>query len=328
VLYNRHCVKLILICCVILILGVKPRKKSERLQIKCFSRFKNDKSIAIEIDDDETEITETEIAEKETKKHGKLKLKRKDSTEDNREKKKRKVHEGSTTSIINEEENNPYFPFNCEKKLHLRCSPKLLVSVLSKLTKEQKKVVTEMGFGKSMCLSIYTIPTCLGYWLLKNYDHTTDMFNDGKCKFKVTDSLINEVLGIPIGRKTVDYKLKPNAIDPVVAEWRSQYGENLSKKLYIREFFDSMLLQTDCGRIWKLNFLVSYMTAIAEAMLSNTVNQRFLRSITKKEDVSKLNWCEYIISCLRRTKITWLRDENELYSGPLLVMAVRNYSLS
>jgi hypothetical protein len=219
------------------------------------------------------------------------------------------------------ESQQEYFPFT-GKKLQLRCSPSNLINFMEKLTEDQKNAVKQMGFGKTLGLMLHSIPTSFGYWVLQNYNPETDIVNDGEQQFKITASLINEVFGIPKGGVTVKASIRPNANDPVVEEWRSQFGEKVPKKIFIKDFTLHLTKRKDSGRMFKLNFLVIFFTVLAEIMKSNTVNQRFLTSLTTKTDVKKLNWCEYILTCLRKTRQGWFGTEEELFNGPLLLLTV------
>ncbi|KAL8215303.1 hypothetical protein R6Q57_004752 [Mikania cordata] len=191
------------------------------------------------------------------------------------------------------------------KKIFMRCSPANLIIFLEKLNEDQKKAVKEMGFGEVLCLKLHTIPTAFGYWLLKNYNPETDVQNVGSSQFKITLDLIHLVFGIP----------------NVVSEWRSQFGTDIPKKISMKDFAQHLTNRNDSGRMFKLNFRVMFFSIMGESMKSNIVNQRFLTSVTTKMDVKKLSWCDYVLTCLRKTRQTWNGGEYELFNGPLVLLA-------
>ncbi|KAK9053285.1 hypothetical protein SSX86_029918 [Deinandra increscens subsp. villosa] len=207
------------------------------------------------------------------------------------------------------------------KNANLRCSSGNLTIVINNLSDGQKKDVKEMGFGNLLNLSIHSIPTAFGYFLLKNYDSETDILNDGENKIKISSELIKEVFQIPNGGKEVEQVERAHPSNHVVREFRSQFGKN-SGRLFCKKFSDNFKRLKDSGRMFKLNFLVMVFTVLAEVMMSNTVNQRFLMSVTKQTNVKKLNWCDYIMFCLRKTRQFWAQDETELYAGPLVILVV------
>ncbi|KAI3695406.1 hypothetical protein L1987_78403 [Smallanthus sonchifolius] len=191
-----------------------------------------------------------------------------------------------------------HIPFT-GKKLLLRYAPGNLINLLHNLTKSQRKVVEEIGFGKTLLLKLHMIPTSLGYWLLQNYDPSTNILNDGANGYKLTTSLINEIFGIPNGETQVTQMSKPKTYDPVVKEWRSQFDDEMQKKqkkISVSDLVDYLKKTDDSGRIFKLNFMVVLMSIIGETMKSNTVNLRFLTSLKTNTDFKKLDWCEYVLN--------------------------------
>ncbi|KAL8217085.1 hypothetical protein R6Q57_023922 [Mikania cordata] len=221
--------------------------------------------------------------------------KRKIETSQQAEKVKVKKLKGNIEK--SEENQSPYFEYTGQK-IFMRCSPANLINFLEKLNEDQKKTVKEMGFGEVLCLKLHTIPTAFGYWLLKNYNPQTDIQNIGSSQFKITPDLIHLVFGIPNGKITVHEKFRPNSNDAVVSEWRSQFGTDIPKKISMKDFAQQLTTRNDSGRMFKLNFLVMFFSVMGESMKSNTVNQRFLTSVTTKMDVKKLSWCDYVLTCL------------------------------
>ncbi|KAD2393171.1 hypothetical protein E3N88_40148 [Mikania micrantha] len=245
--------------------------------------------------------------------------KRKIETSQQAEKVKLKKLKGNIEK--SEENQSPYFEYTGQK-IFMRCSPANLINFLEKLNEDQKKAVKEMGFGEVLCLKLHTIPTAFGYWLLKNYNPQTDIQNIGSSQFKITPDLIHLVFGIPNGKITVHEKFRPNSNDAVVSEWRSQFGTDIPKKISMKDFAQHLTTRNDSGRMFKLNFLVMFFSIMGESMKSNTVNQRFLTSVTTKMDMKKLSWCDYVLTCLRKTRQTWNGGEDELFNGPLVLLAV------
>ncbi|KAI3717572.1 hypothetical protein L1987_69274 [Smallanthus sonchifolius] len=177
-----------------------------------------------------------------------------------------------------------HIPFT-GKKLLLRCAPGNLINLLHNLTKSQRKVVEEIGFGKTLLLKLHTIPASLGYWLLQNYDPSTDILNDGANEYKLTTSLINEIFGIPNGETQVTQMSKPKTYDPVVKEWRSQFDDEMQKKqkkISVSDLVDYLKKTDDSGRMFKLNFMVVLMSIIGETMKSNTVRMERIEKELKK----------------------------------------------
>ncbi|XP_076904806.1 uncharacterized protein LOC143560379 [Bidens hawaiensis] len=54
---------------------------------------------------------------------------------------------------------------------------------------------------------------------------------------------------------------------------------------------------------------------MGETTKSATVNQKFLTSIVNEDDIRNMDWCGYVITCLKRTKEGW--NGIKPYNGPL-----------
>ncbi|KAI3776504.1 hypothetical protein L1987_46289 [Smallanthus sonchifolius] len=296
--------------------------------MKCFSRFTNDESdpIIIEIEETDSECEKDHSKEKKQQKEkknkeadeGKRSGKKLESVK--KGKRKEKVEEGLQLKVDSGKERKEpeqgqgqgqgkitdckkrktstsetmqkHIPFT-GKKLLLRCAPGNLINLLHNLTKSQRKVVEEIGFGKTLLLKLHMIPTSLGYWLLQNYDPSTDILNDGANEYKLTTSLINEIFGIPNGETQVTQMSKQKTYDPVVKEWRSQFDDEMQKKqkkIYVSDLVDYLKKTDDSGRMFKLNFMVVLMSIIGETMKSNTVRMERIEKELKKveEHVEKL----------------------------------------
>ncbi|KAL8230338.1 hypothetical protein R6Q57_000116 [Mikania cordata] len=309
--------------------------------MKWFGRFTNEESNPIILDNEEVDnesndkdnsdsdkpIKEFLKPNKERKRKLKLKAKKVDKLkeagskrkiETSQQAKKVKVKKLKGNIEKSKENQSPYFKYTGQK-IFMRCSPANLINFLEKLNEDQKKAVKEMGFGEVLCLKLHTIPTAFGYWLLKNYNPQTDIQNIGSSQFKITPDLIHLVFGIPRGKITVHEKFRLNSNDAVVSEWRSQFGTDIPKKISMKDFAQHLTTRNDSGRMFKLNFLVMFFSIMGESMKSNTVNQRFLTSVTTKMDVKKLSWYDYVLTCLRKTRQTWNGDEDELFNGPLII---------
>ncbi|KAL8217596.1 hypothetical protein R6Q57_020969 [Mikania cordata] len=183
-----------------------------------------------------------------------------------------------------------------------------------------------MGFQEILCLQLNSIPSAFGYWLLRNYNPQTDSINDGEREIHLSSSLIQEVFNFPNGGTKVTVKTRPNTNDPVVKEWRSQFGEDLPKKIFVKDLVAYIKDKKDAGRMFKLNFLVVFFSLMGETMMSNTVNQRFLTSVKITTDVRNLNWCDYMMACLKSTREAWNSKQDDLYNGPILLLVARFYT--
>ncbi|KAI3733103.1 hypothetical protein L1987_64321 [Smallanthus sonchifolius] len=181
---------------------------------------------------------------------------------------KEKVEEGLKLKVDSEKKRT---------RTRSRRAPGNLINLLHNLTKSQRKVVEETGFGKTLLLKLHIIPTSLGYWLLQNYDPSTGILNDGANEYKLTTSLINEIFGIPNGE---------------TQEWRGQFDDEMQKKqkkIYVSDLVGYLKKTYDSGRMFKLNFMVVLMSIIGETMKSNTPQKGLKKLKIKRKKSESVN---------------------------------------
>ncbi|KAL8251455.1 hypothetical protein R6Q59_035148 [Mikania micrantha] len=177
------------------------------------------------------------------------------------------------------------------------------------LSKQQKKAIIDMGFKAFLSLVVDTIPTRLARGLVSNYDCERDELNAGNQIIKVTTITVKDVLGVPLGKIIVNKKNKPRTeSSDTLNTWKEQYHGK--SRIKVKDVLDQMKKKGENGYyLFKLNWLVVYNTVLGWTTKSTTVNQRFLNSIRKEVDIPNINWCEYLITCLKRTKKEWNVEE-------------------
>ncbi|KAJ0804263.1 putative acting on peptide bonds (peptidase) [Helianthus annuus] len=135
----------------------------------------------------------------------------------------------------------------------------------------------------------------------------------------ITPTIVHDVLGVPMGGNDVNKINKPSKRNAVILEWKRQFGCNPGR-ISVRQVIDKLKLQKDGRKFFKLNFLVVFNTIMGEITKSTAVNLRFLTSVRDETVIANMDWCSYIITCLKRTKEKW--NGKESYNGPLTFLAV------
>ncbi|KAM0008500.1 hypothetical protein Hdeb2414_s0112g00798431 [Helianthus debilis subsp. tardiflorus] len=82
-----------------------------------------------------------------------------------------------------------------------------------------------------------------------------------------------------------------------------------------------MHLQPNGGRLFKFNFLAYWKTLFVEITKSTTVKQSFLLASDKEEDISKLDWCSFVLDSLKRTRQGWKKFDSQ-YNGPVAFLTL------
>ncbi|XP_035838920.1 uncharacterized protein LOC118486526 [Helianthus annuus] len=173
--------------------------------------------------------------------------------------------------------------------------------------------VRNMGFGAILDININHISTRLAYWLARNFDENFDTLNVGKLQIKITSDTVYEVFGIPKGPKQVEIIAdkrkvkKQEKIDKskepgnaVRDTFISQWGENMRITHGLIE--NTMENQRDGGSLFRLNFLVYWMTFFAEITKATTANDRCFLGVVAVEEIQNLDWCSFVLDTLRRTR--------------------------
>ncbi|KAI3793946.1 hypothetical protein L1987_36569 [Smallanthus sonchifolius] len=276
--------------------------------MKCFSRFTNDESDPIIIENEETD-SECE------KDHSKGKMQHKG-------KKNKEADEGKRSGKKLESVKKGKEKEKVEEGLQLKVDSR----------KKRKEPEQGQGQGERKITDCKKRKTSTSVTMQKHIPFTGKklllryILNDGANEYKLTTSLINEIFGIPNGETQVTQMSKPKTYDPVVKEWRSQFDDEMQKKqkkISVSDLVEYLKKTDDSERMFKLNFMVLLMSIIGETMKSNTVNLRFLTSLKTNTDFKKLDWCEYVLECLRRTRKGWGGKEGEIFTGPIMLLVVR-----
>ncbi|PWA55126.1 hypothetical protein CTI12_AA269980 [Artemisia annua] len=213
--------------------------------------------------------------------------KRKASGYKNESKKKQKCNNDRDSAKKYGKKGKTYLPVN------RRHPPKCLIDSIKKFTNAQLERAKNMGFEHVLSLKIEKIPKKLGYWLLTNYDPENSSLN------------IN-------GRSLL-----------ITREWKRQFVIKQNGRLKVSDVIPKMLEDKEGGRMFQLNFLVLFVTAMIESSSNGPVNQKFLANIEADTVIDNLDWCTYTLDCLNESRKAWnMLDPLNFYTSPLLFLVV------
>ncbi|MFS8020105.1 hypothetical protein Hanom_Chr15g01411631 [Helianthus anomalus] len=187
--------------------------------------------------------------------------------------------------------------------------------------------VKSIGFGDVLEIKLNHISTRLGYWHIRNYDEQYNTLNLGNHKIEITRDSVHDVFGIPKGHVIVREKNKPQK-GAIVEKNTATQGAEITIDEFKNQWSDTNKIthtlvakamkkkkKTNGGRLFKLNFLAYWNTLFVEITKSTTLKQIFLLAIDKEEDISKLDWCSFVLESLKRTRQG--RKKLDLqYNGP------------
>nr|KAJ0207451.1 hypothetical protein LSAT_V11C500239110 [Lactuca sativa] len=169
-----------------------------------------------------------------------------------------------------------------------RCSRESLLSIILGLRKEQKECVRSMGFGALLKMKITDIPLKLGFYVLQKFDYERMVIDIEGKELKVTTESIHDMLGIPIG----------------YGEWKQQFKKDSIIRLSAIKNVIVSTTQADLN--FQLNFVVLFLNTFCESASMGICNLFRLSYISRKIDISNIDWCSYVLDCLVRTKNSYI----------------------
>ncbi|CAM8950120.1 unnamed protein product [Rhodiola kirilowii] len=198
-----------------------------------------------------------------------------------------------------------------------RTTPKPLTDCVKTLTEDQRLVVASMGLEAMLHLKLNKVRADLGEWVLESYDSKTSTLITDRGDVEIVPKDIHFIMGLPLGGRIIKLPGRTNAESPIVQQFRHQYGGPRDSTVSCQKIVDKIKQTGVADDTFKLNFLVLFFSSMVESTKSGTSNQRILNGIEGTDDIRALNWCEYILTCLRDTRDEWEGNKRSPYSGPI-----------
>jgi hypothetical protein len=218
-----------------------------------------------------------------------------------------------------------------------KSSVKRVASVISKFTEKKRELVKSIGFGGLLELNqINKVSRRFTIWLLSRLDPENRTIEvDGEIQVEMVDFDVHRILGIPCGphpvapMKTDDAKAKKmflmqliganaNETNSLLAAGRvvaMEYGENMDQK------------QCDNFKVAFVIFVIGHL--LAPISKNNVVNSSFWGALIVPDNISRYNWCEYVLDHLVEAAVkvqTDIRSKKKIsnITGCSILLQVRN----
>lgn len=243
-------------------------------------------------------------------------------------KKKKKVskHKGSAGLKKTKGENSQNKKKSPEKvylQLRTRTTPKPLFSAIRSLKNVQKKCLISMGFGKLIGMSVDEIPAKLAHYVVDIFDSRSMELKLPNGSIKCTREAVHEMLGVPNGGTSIKSLESRTYDDSFSKQWKNQFGEKPPRP---GDIVKKIILSNDAGPLFKMNFLMLFANTMASCESSGTCSNTILNHIMDDVQVESLDWCGFIIDCLRVSKVNWKRENPGcFYVGPVTFLVVSFY---
>nr|KAJ0204525.1 hypothetical protein LSAT_V11C500235780 [Lactuca sativa] len=184
-----------------------------------------------------------------------------------------------------------------------RCSLDALLSIILGMSKEQKESVRSMGFGALLKMKITNISLKPGFYVLQKFDSERMVIDIEGKELKVTAESVHDMLGIPIGGA------KLTELD----QWLKDDTNSIIRLSAIKNVIVSTT-QVDFN--FKLKFLVLFVNMFCESTSMGRCNLFPLRYISRRTNISNIDWCSYVLDCLVRTNSYIPYSDTNFFVGP------------
>nr|GEZ65383.1 ulp1 protease family, C-terminal catalytic domain-containing protein [Tanacetum cinerariifolium] len=205
-----------------------------------------------------------------------------------------------------------------EAKICTRTTPTALFNAMAILNVDRKKCLYVMGFGSLIGMAIHELQGMLGFYVIDNLDTETNVLSLNDNSILVNLQSVHEILGIPMGGCSLESLESRSPDDTFIKEWFSQFGDK--NEVWPNDINDVIVSTNDVGKLFKMNFLMLFANTMGLCETSGVCNMSILKKIKDDVCIEKLDWCSYIITCLKESKQKWVNPATHHYTGPLTFM--------
>jgi hypothetical protein len=178
-----------------------------------------------------------------------------------------------------------------------------------------------MGFGALLHMKFSEITGSMCAYVLHHFSMSEMQIKVYDKVIDVTVDSVQEVLGFPMGDVTFNnlHFLPPG--DTSYHEWAAQYPNK--GQIRLQEVRTQIGLSNTDDMNFKLNFICVLINSLIESSSTGKCNFFPLQYIQRETDISNINWCEYLLDCLVRTKRAFDPNSKTMFfHGPSAFLVV------
>jgi hypothetical protein len=168
-----------------------------------------------------------------------------------------------------------------------------MISLLGRLTNQQKNIVKSCGFGSILTLECTSLPNPLVLYLAKHYDSKSKSVKlpDGG-SFKIDAILVHQILGIPYGGKKVPIKSSSRARSIILKD--TNQSKIAVKIEDLRVMIDRDLGGDKFARIFLLVVLGIFLCPSSNFRVSH----HFYEALSDVKKIQSYDWCSAVAESL------------------------------
>lgn len=154
--------------------------------------------------------------------------------------------------------------------------------------------------------------------MLEHYDEGTNSILIKGKRIKITKEKIHKVFGLPKTRKGL-FDLDMVSEDHQVFDGWMKELEGVKANATNYKKIIQKSEQVDMN--FKLGFIALFVNTFAESIPMGTNNLVPVRALVEVDDISKIDWCAYLLYCVKNSKGRWRPDNPKCYyRGSLLLL--------
>ncbi|GKB88737.1 hypothetical protein Tco_0961009, partial [Tanacetum coccineum] len=201
-----------------------------------------------------------------------------------------------------------------------RTTPKPLYNVIVTLKPIQKACLARIGFADLLDFKVDGIPSKLGFYVANNFNADTMEIKLKDTSIVIMQQLIGEMLGIKNEGVYITTEVTANDYE-MVKDWDAQFKKG---KEITPSYLKSLIRKSKVADMnFKLNFIVLFTSVMGNVKPKRICDLSVLHYISRKTDLGKISWCEYVWRCLKKCKEGWKPDMfNSFFLGPVMCLAM------
>ncbi|PWA75261.1 hypothetical protein CTI12_AA242740 [Artemisia annua] len=185
-----------------------------------------------------------------------------------------------------------------------------------------------MGFETMINFPLNELPGSLGFYVLENFHPNSMELRLERGSIKVTRQKVHEMLGVPMGSRKLDEMEPREWNDEFITRWEQQYYKLDKKKKATPALIAKEINRTsNVDFKFKINFLMLFASTMGTLDSGGKCPYNVLRNVKEDDDIADIDWCGYILDCLKGSKHNWtdVKKSGNYYYGPLTLLNVSYY---
>ncbi|XP_071926989.1 uncharacterized protein [Coffea arabica] len=204
------------------------------------------------------------------------------------------------------------------QKYTIRCSPKQMSSLVSRIDETKKQQIRDIGFGGLLDIQCHWIPSGIATWLVDNFNPTLSSLNvHGDGVLPLTSKDISLILGIP----------NEGPVPVEDTDTTEVGGTGPSRRTYKWNELPNELVAMNAGEEF-VRLFVAFSCGCLLAPTTRAEHKIKVWNCTQLVDrVARLNWAEYvrIVLCNKVLEVQKKSEKQHQYVGGCIFVLLIHY---